>query len=123
MPEINLPTKGTQDAIKQDTTNILGQFPISGGIDWASKSVATSSEINGSMTGYTSINITGSGYLVALNNDSNNVVNVSVQIDGGDIYNVVLTTYSSVTIYPVRFNQSLQVNAEVSNVRTWAVLD
>lgn len=33
MPEINLPTKATQDAIKQDTTDILSQFPInSGGI-------------------------------------------------------------------------------------------
>lgn len=65
MPEISLPTKATQDAIKQDTTNILSQFPISGGTDWSKYSpIQNSSQVVLPGTSTTNIlNITGSGYL------------------------------------------------------------
>jgi len=93
MPEINLPTKATQDAIKLQTdkigdvqtkvTDIQNQFPISGGTDWSSYNMNLSL-IGISMPTYNvyveALNITGQGF-VSLASITN--------LDGAYKYNVI----------------------------------
>lgn len=94
MPEINLPTKTTQDSIKSDTVAILGNFPIvAGGGDNKTNSYLTAKNVitvAGNIK--TSVlNITGKGVLkrirVNLTDASNTylantLIRVDLTVDG-----------------------------------------
>ncbi|OLS34460.1 hypothetical protein BTR22_18690, partial [Alkalihalophilus pseudofirmus] len=54
--------KETLDAVKQDTGNILEQFPISAGVDWVQTTPKTNSPTSEHLT-FEQVEINGSGFL------------------------------------------------------------
>jgi hypothetical protein len=123
MPEINLPTKAQQDSIKaetdkiqsikNDTTSILGNFPISGGTDWGK----TIPKIAGSESGSASttiLDITGSGYLFSVTSVNTSNVNNNVYIDGVLVGNFKAGYYAGV-FGVFRFNNSLRIVSDTQS--------
>jgi len=112
MPEINLPTKVGQDSIKQDTANILANFPISGGIDW-SKSTAggfyKSPEAH-----YTNnvVSITGKGILTCLRAPLATGTGFRIEVDGKttEKLDLSMTTGSNLSLL-LPFNTSIKVSS------------
>jgi hypothetical protein len=121
--EINLPTKTTQDSIKvetdkiqsikNDTTSILGNFPISGGTDWSETIPKLAGSESGSASN-TIIDITGSGYLFSITSVNTSNVNNNVYIDGVLIGNFK-ASYSSGVSGVFRFNNSLKVVSDTQS--------
>ncbi|WP_370221983.1 hypothetical protein [Cytobacillus sp.] len=123
MPEINLPTKATQDLIKQDTADILSQFPISGGTDWSKLTPAfsyTSTAASASSSAGTLLDITGKGILTGVyirggvTNSSNNI---RITIDGVVVGGWINSYGAAGDAVPItyKFNQSLKVEGYSSN--------
>ena len=115
MAEILLPTAAKQDLIKQDTAEILNQFPISGGTDWQSRRAIVANRdfeslYRGSTT--TFLQVTGKGIIHSIFFRAiDHSVFLDVYIDG-ELFITKSGIYqsSSITIMPlVAFNSSLQI--------------
>lgn len=103
----------------QAEREILGEV-----VNWADKTFDTSVPTVVAHEANTHLDITGSGYLVALGRTTNATVYYSIQIDGGDIYRVHIDT--NLTLSPIRFKTALKIAcsaaASVSHY-AWVVLD
>jgi len=119
MQVLNLATEEKQE-------QILNNFPINGGVDWASKNIFTNAPIT-THKGYTWANIQGSGYLIGIFNGGTSALDIAIQIDGGQIYHFSNTSsYNNVSLFPLRFNNSCVVSCGVAasaNRNLWVVLD
>lgn len=111
MTQINLPTYEQQEAIKQDTQNILAQFPISGGTDFSKLTFGSNTTLS-SHYNYKVIEINGSGFLTSLS-IANSTAFFSIQVDDKAIYRI--EAYGGYASLLVRFNTNLKVYVETSN--------
>jgi len=115
MPSIGIADKTTLDAVKTDTTSILSNFPISGGTDWSTKTPGMSTQTLSSNYSNTLVDITGSGYLVAIFNNTGNGTDISIKVDGGASFwkRIALMSSSANASFPffIRFETSLLVTA------------
>lgn len=93
-------------AIKADTTNILAQFPISGGTDFL-KATHTIYPASGIALNNTQVNISGKGMLVAVSLETSTSTAFAVQLDDS-ICSLTLSSYSQ-KIFFAPFNSKLIV--------------
>ncbi|OEH86260.1 hypothetical protein BHU72_12050 [Desulfuribacillus stibiiarsenatis] len=93
-------------------------------VDWSQKRFQTSSP-TGTHHANTYLDIQGSGYLVCIHRNGTNVA-ISLQIDGGAIYNISSGQDNTVNLFPIRFNTSLVIKTNTTvdgNNFAWVVLD
>ena len=101
-------------------TGKLEEMPV----NWADKTFQTST-LTATEESNTQLDIEGSGYLVSVIGTAGNNVAVTIQIDGGSIYRIVVNN-NSVPLFPIRFNSNLVIksqNAVSANLNSWVVLD
>jgi hypothetical protein len=90
------------------------------GVNWANKTFVTSAPAT-SHNSYTHLDITGSGYLVALSGTS-----FTMSIDGGDIHKIYIGSSTCASLFPIRFHKSLLLkgaSAPSDEKSAWVVLD
>lgn len=112
MAEIHLPTKATQDSIKQDTNNILSNFPISGGTDFFEGNFH-SSQAGGNRGNNMILDVNGKGILTHLSYNYTSTPEFTIEVDGGDIIRIVLGSRSTSSPF-IPFKTSLKVYSESS---------
>lgn len=125
MPEINLPTKAGQDSIKQDTTNILSQFPISGGTDFSVMSQNITRASSNPTTHVEFLSVTGSGYLNSISQqvDSGGVGYVQITVDGVVVFDNALAARNGVSLsLMLRFNQSLVIKHKTNSTSYYSTV-
>lgn len=128
MAEIQLPTKNTQDSIKQDTINILSNFPISGGTDFSKQIPKLAGTVFTGESAYTILDVTGSGMLTNLTSTDSISKTVSIVVDGvilgGGKFNINGLLNFGLFIY---FSQSLKVmcarSSEAENIKVFYSLE
>ena len=121
--KVYIADKATQDLIKQDTTGILGNFPISGGTDWSGKTAKTSGG-NAYQTSYSTIlSVTGSGYLNAIHYSAGSYYpEIPVFIDGIEYaginkpINFGSTSIHTFVLGNARFNSSFEIKIDDNNL-------
>jgi len=96
MPEINLPTKVVQDAIKSDTTQILSKFPLSGGTNF----------LEGTLVQGRSI--TGKGLLVAAVNEG---AAATITVDGVITFTFANSSVGQAIGGPIPFASKVEINS------------
>lgn len=119
MPEIQLPTKSTQDAIKQDTTTILSNFPVKTGTDFNNRTLLTTSSIVGSHLPNLILNVNGKGLLhFILYTHATIGHKVTFQIDNGPITELSPNIVGQIYPFVVGFSSNLKVYASHATVFT-----
>ena len=109
MVEIHLPTKVTQDSIKNDTQYIKGQFPISGGTDFVN-GLFSSTTILTDHHNNEILKINGEGIITVLSNGGTTTSRkFSVKADDGDIFEIQSSGPRSSTFVFVPFKTSIEI--------------
>lgn len=107
MPDLdkNLPSYEQQEIIKQNTQEILNQFPISGGTDFLSGQYVQ--KLTSTHLSTTALEISGSGILLNFRQGGSSNM-MRVQVDGGSINEMVFQV-NQTQFCLIPFKQSLKI--------------
>jgi len=136
--KVYIADKATQDLIKQDTTGILGNFPISGGTDWSSLTYSGTFSVGATLT-YTTLRevVSGSGYFsissMIASFDSDGFGWYTITIDGIQLFfdkKLIASYQSNANQYNgdalptgwIRYNQSYKVEHKRDNGRLYSTV-